>query len=243
MKNLRTISYLGLLAAAVLAAPAAPAAALQDPRIASSPTIQSVETGAAKARTKLKVDDGSAEQVVGLQDSSGAREFQIVVLNRFTPASNMLPFTLETIMIKFQKTCQAGDTGLRSDMTFEALVYLDPTGSGDPNNAMLVARQPFQLAPSDARFQKIDLQTPVQVTAGDVWVGYTNTESATNSTIIYHAALDTTNPRGRSWIFYNRSTSSFTGDLLSNAEVKHTIDQEGIPGNWLIRAKGRISGS
>jgi hypothetical protein len=229
---------------AALAVPATPAAQ-QDPRITSAAVSQSAQAEAAKAQTKLKLDDGSAEQVIALVDPTSKRDFQTVVLNRFTPAANTLPFTIDTVMIKFQKTCQAGDTGLRSSMTFDALVYLDPTGSGDPNNAMLVARQSFQVAPSDRKFQKIELTTPVQVTTGDVWIGYTNTSASTDddSTPVYHAALDTTAPKGRSWIFYNQSSINFTGDLLSNAEVKQTIDAAGIPGNWLIRAKGRISGT
>ena len=77
---------------------------------------------------------------------------------------------------------------------------------------MLAARQPFELRPSDTRFQKIDLETPVTVTSGDVWVGYTNTVTATDERLIYHAAIDT-------WRFREalRATLRKRPDLLAAA--------------------------
>jgi len=212
-------------------------------RVVAVPTAQAARAADRRARTKLKIDDGSAEQVVALTDDAQARTFQAVVLNRFTPTSNRLPFDLQSVLILFPKTCQAGDTGLRRGMNFEALVYIDPTGSGDPANAMLVAREPFEVRPSDTEFQKISLSTPVTVTSGDVWVGYTNTFTATDDHLIYHAALDTSSSAGRSWIFYNGVGSSFDGDVLANAQIRRLVDDEGIPGNWMIRAKGSIGGS
>ncbi len=247
MRSVRAATYLTF--AAILCLGFVPvtgsvaAAQDDDTLITAVPTAKTAQEEADKqrAKTKLKLDDGSAEQVVALSDEAKSRTFQAVILNRFTPTSNRLPLQLDTISILFPRTCQLGDTGLRNDMTFEALVYLDPTGSGDPANAMLVARKPFQVRPSDVQFQKITLDTPVTVTEGDVWVGYTNTFTATDNRLIYHAAIDTSSgSEGRSWIFYNGTTSNFDGDVLSNAAIQRTIDDQGISGNWMIRAKGRI---
>ena len=232
------IAILLALATLCLAPGPAPAAAQDGGRVVAVPAAAEK-----RARTKLKLDDGQQDFVVALTDATGARTFQAVILNRFTPTSNRLPFQLDIVQILFPKTCQAGDTGLRAGMAFEALVYLDPSGSGDPANAMLAARQPFEIQPSDTEFQKIRLETPVTVTSGDVWVGYTNAFTATDSRLIYHAALDTSSSKGRSWIFYNGVGSNFDGDVLINAQFRQLIDEAGAPGNWMIRAKGRIAGS
>ena len=128
-------------------------------------------------------------------------------------------------------------------MAFEALIYVDSSGSGDPENAILVARQPFDVRPNDRQFTRIRLDAPVTVTAGDVWIGYTNNAPANQDRVLYHAALDTTSDRGRSWIFYNLSGTSFTGNVLTDAQVRRTIAEEGVPGNWMIRAQGRIGGT
>jgi hypothetical protein len=232
--------------------PAAAASEQGGTRVVAVPAQAAAASDAERrARTKLRLDDGQQDFVVALADATGSRTFQAVILNRFTPTSNRLPLELDTVQILFPKTCQAGDTGLRAGMTFEALVYLDPSGSGDPASAMLVARQPFEVRPSDTEFQRIRLETPVTVTSGDVWVGYTNAFTATDTRLIYHAALDTSSSKGRSWIFYNGVGSNFDGDVLANAQFRRLVDDEGVPGNWMIRAlnggqwpvvSGRIAG-
>lgn len=241
MRSIRATTLVALVAALCLASGPAAVRAQDRGRVVAVPTqATAAQDAERRARTKLRLDDGTQDFVVALTDASGARTFQAVILNRFTPTANRLPLELDTVLILFPKTCQAGDTGLRTGMTFEALVYIDPSGSGDPANAMLVARQPFQVRPSDTEFQRIRLETPVTVTAGDVWVGYTNTFTATDSRLIYHAAIDTSSSQGRSWIFYNGVGSNFDGDVLANAQFRRLVDDEGVPGNWMIRAKGRI---
>jgi len=193
----------------------------------------------AKARNRLKLDDGTPELVLSLTDAERTKSLQAVILNRFTPAANQLPFVLESVSIAFRATCQVGDTGLRSSMPFQVVVYVDPTGSGDPANTELIRRQEFNVRPRDGKFQKIVLNDPVTVESGDVWIGYTNSFTSVDDRVLYHAAIDTTNPKGRSWIFYNVS-SNFDGDVLENAQVKRTVDEEGIAGNWLIRGRGSV---
>jgi hypothetical protein len=231
-------SLLGLLAAATFtAAPVAGQQIVRVPAEQAGSLAKGAERG--KAINRLRLDDGTAEEVLTLTDAERTKSLQAVFVNRFTPTANQLPFTVENVSIAVRETCAAGDTGLRKSMTFELVVYLDPTGSGDPANADLVARQTFNLRPDDQKLQKVALEAPVTVTAGDVWIGYTNSFTSTDDRVIFHAALDTTNPKGRSWIFYNLA-SNFDGDVLEAAQVRHTIDEEGIPGNWLIRARGSV---
>jgi hypothetical protein len=241
----KALVLLAALALHIGASPALTAPQSDEPQIVAVPTGRgAAKTGAAEARraesVRLKLDDGTAETVIGLTlRDDPTKGLQAVVLNRFTPSEQALPFTLETAMILFPKTCQVGDTGLRRGMTFDLVVYVDPTGSGDPDNAQLALRQSFELRPSDRKLQKIPLTTPVTIQSGDIWVGYTNSATATNPTAIYHAALDTTTSRGRSWIFYNGSGGNFTGDLLSNAQFQRRTDDAGVPGNWIIRIRGQ----
>jgi hypothetical protein len=229
-------TVLGLLLAAV----SYPGAAAGQQVVRVPAAAANAESAAlAKSPNVLRLDDGTAEEVLSLSDPTNARSFQAVFLNRFTPSANQLPFTVQAVSIAFRKTCAAGNTGLRKSMTFQVVVYLDPEGTGNPANATLVTRQDFQVRPRDGGFQRIQLNTPVTVTGGDVWVGYTNSFSATDDRLLYHAALDTTNPKGRSWIFYNIG-GSFTGDVLQQAQIRRLIDDEGVPGNWMIRARGRV---
>src|SRR5262245_53155087 len=141
---------LGASLSLVISAPAAQGD--QELRLSAVPASAAVSADK-RGRTKLRLDDGQQDFVVALTDGEHARTVQAVVLNRFSPSTNRLPLALDTVMILFPKTCQAGDTGLRAGMAFEVLVYVDASGSGDPANAMLVARQPIEIEPSDSKFQ------------------------------------------------------------------------------------------
>jgi hypothetical protein len=209
---------------------------------ADSSKADAVSEAKRRARTRLRLDDGSQESVVSVNDETQARGLQAVVLNRFTPDEDSLPLTIDAVSILFPKTCAVGDTGLRRGMEFEVVVYLDPDATEDPANATLAVRQGFEIRPSDTKFQTIRLDTPVVVERGDVWVGYTNSVTSTDDRVIFHAALDRSSSRGRSWLFYN-SSSSFTGTVLDAAQYRQRIDEQGIPGNWLIRARGTTGAS
>jgi hypothetical protein len=233
-----------VFAAAMAAAPLTQAAP-QAQQIQEVPAERAQKAGAAdeerRARVRFKLDDGTQESVISLNNEEQTRGLQAVLLNRFTPDEDELPLTIEVVSILFPRTCATGGTGLRRGMEFEVVIYLDPDGTGDPANATLALRQPFGIRPSDFRFQRIRLDEPVTVERGDVWIGYTNSATATDDRPIFHGALDRSSNKGRSWLFYNRS-SSFTGDVLAAAQVRVLTGEAGIPGNWMIRARGESGG-
>jgi hypothetical protein len=233
MRKVRIASVVAasLMVTAALFGPQA-SAKTDDGIVSSAVQSRIAKVGRAERRAngpRLRLDDGTAEQVIGVADSEDqTKGLQAVVANVFTPDPAVLPLTINRVMVLFPK-----------GMTFEVVVYLDPTGSLDPDNAELATRQTFALKPSDTRLQKVTLDNPVTVEQGDVWVGYINSVTGTNPEFIFHAALDTTNPKGRSWIFYNRAGSSFTGDRLANAQFQRQVNEPDFNGNWIIRAAGQ----
>lgn len=189
----------------------------------------------------LSLDDGTSEGSFGItaQTPNGLRGNQAVFLNRFTPAENLLPFSVDTVAILFPLSDEGGSTGLSNGMAFDVLVFLDPTGSGDADHTTLVAQQRIALAPSNTAFQVVRLTTPIVVESGDIWVGFTNTVTASNNLPIFPAAADLSGARrGRSFAFFNGAAGShFGGPVLADADVQVQLE-----GNWLIRLSGQIGG-
>jgi hypothetical protein len=187
----------------------------------------------------LSVDDGSFEQALGVVANDGSTGNQAVFLNRFTVAPESLPFTLDEVSVLFPVSSSAGPTRVALGQPFDILVYVDPSGSGVPANATMVAQKRIALAPSNTVFQDVQLDLPIVVEKGDVWVGFTNTVTATDNKPMFPAALDATGPnQNRSWAFFNQTARShFGGGPLANAQAGITVT-----GNWLIRASGQAGG-
>jgi hypothetical protein len=220
-------------------------AALGGANTAPIPSDETLQRGSPddSLDVELQFDAGVYGNAVGVVTTPNQdRGFQAVYLNRFTPDPETFPFNLDVIKIVVPATSNGGPTNMRSGMNFEALVYLDPTGSGDPANAQLVRRVPYlTTVPDDNRFQEIGLVPPVRVESGDVWVGFTNTITRGDNQPIYPGPIDfTVRHLSRSWIFYNSINSPdehFNGENLASADVGITLDDEGrFPGAWMIRA-------
>jgi hypothetical protein len=238
---MRWFSLIVIVAAVgTLAVPAAPTQQANVVRMRAAAKAGQ-EAGGQQGRVRLRLDDGSAEETLLFGIEEKAPNMQVVFLNRFTPRAEQLPLAIDTIQILFRTRNGGGGPGMRKGLPFEALIYLDPSGSGDPSQTTLVLRQAFETRPSDTRLQKIRLSSPVLVESGDVWVGYTNTVSASDPTrIFYHGALDTTGEsEQRSWAFYNPSSGEpFSGESLAEAGAANLIDDCCEAGNWIIRARG-----
>jgi hypothetical protein len=188
----------------------------------------------------LSVDDGSYEAALGVVEQSSEPRFgnQAVFLNRFTIDDAMLPFSLDTVSVLFPVSDPIGATGLMAGQPFDILVYVDPTGSGDPANTTQVVQQRISLAPSNSVFQTVRLQSPVLVESGDIWVGFTNTVTAFDDAPIFPGAIDFDSVQGRSWAFFSDEPGAhFGGGPLASAELGGTVQ-----GNWLIRASGQGGG-
>ena len=210
---------------------------------ATSPSVRCENAGVAKGQAVdipivLSIDDGSYESNRGYALQDGSAGSQGVALNRFTPDPNLLPLTIDTVSMLFPLMTPGGiSTRLEPGMPFDVLVYVDPSGSGNPANTSLAVRQPFSLAPSDTIVQEVRLESPVLVQSGDVWVGFTNTVTRSDSRAIYPLTIDlSSEAQGRSWGFSNSSdgSSHFGGDVLSEAASAGIL-----PYNFLIRAGAR----
>jgi hypothetical protein len=185
----------------------------------------------------LQLDDGSYEQVFGIGTQNGVGS-QSVYLNRFTPDPTMLPFTIDAVSILFPVHNAGGLTGLTSGLSFDVLVFADPSGSGDPANTTLVSRKSATLAPSDTVFQNVLLDLPIVVQSGDVWVGFTDTVTRNDNRLRLWAATDTSSlNQDRSRVFFNDQAGEHFDGPLATADVVGRVG-----GNMLIRAQGQVGG-
>ncbi len=181
---------------------------------------------------QLVLDDGAAEDAIGLNSSAGS--FMFLWFNRFTPDAGDFPFALDQVsVILGNGAASVGDT-------IQLAVYQDVDGNGDPSNAMLLATFDETVQYSDgATWNNYTLSPPVLCSGpGDVLVGVVDRFVTSGVTPpIYPAAIDETSTQGRSWV------ASWTTDppdppVLPADDFWGIIDGFGIPGNWMIRASG-----
>lgn len=182
----------------------------------------------------LQVDDGSFETSFGVVNQNQTLGSQGYFLNRFTVPQERLPFTIDSVSILFPVT----NSNLHGGEQFDVLVFDGPSGTSDASGTTLRARKSFLVHPSNTTFQLIQLDLPVVVLNGDVWVGFTNTSTRNDARPIFPAAADTNSDQARSWIFFNNQVDNHFDGPLTTADVGTIIHQ----GNWLIRANGQPGG-
>jgi hypothetical protein len=180
----------------------------------------------------LIVDDGSAENSIGVNDPTYA--YQFIWLNRFTPAPVDLPFNLTQIQVLFPSGQeQVGDS-------VDLVVYQD--ADGDPSNgATWLATYPVTvLAADDTTWSVYDLPSPTLVTGpGDVIIAVINRWVTSGvSPRAWPAAIDTNASQARSWLGWWNADPPDPAILPPDA-LFGTIDDLGYPGNWLIRGLGQ----
>lgn len=206
----------------------------------ASVVAESKTAGGTSGTGELAADDGSYEEAVGVVDPDGRVGSQAVYLNAFSPEPDALPITIDTVSALFPVHDRFGSTGLFPKQSFDMLVYLDPDGTGDPRNAELANRTRFDLEPSDTTFQAVALSQAVTVTAGDVYIGFTDPYVAVTEDPIYPAAVDTDTRTGVSYAFHNTNPRDhFDGEHLSEAQEGGALDF----GTFLIRASYTTGGS
>jgi len=166
----------------------------------------------------LTLGDGLWDGALGV---SGTSRFAWVT--RFTPGAQDYPFRLERIDIQFvDPTAGAG-------RAIQLLVYTDPSGSGIPANATLVSTQDTTIQFIHATaFNQFSLESPVTVTAGDVYVGAIDGVADSEGTN-FIAVVDTT-LSGRA--FYQLSSTTPGGFQPCNGATG--CDDA----TWMIRAYG-----
>ncbi len=197
-------------------------------------------TGTGDTPVVLQVDDGSAEQTLGVVNNNQTIGTQAVYMNRFTVPDEYLPFTLDSVSFLFPTSTDVGPTGLMAGQTFELLVYLDPDATGVPANATLKIDQTFLLQPSNTIFQVVRLDLPIVIQQGDVWVGFTPTVTSIDNLPIFPGALDTSSiSQVRSWVFFNSTSGDHFNGHGSLADADNQLI---VQGNWLFRASGQPGG-
>lgn len=154
-------------------------------------------------------DDGSQNGAWGYGGTA-----QMLWAKRFTPGC--YPFRLERVDVMIAN----GSVTPGRDM--RVLVYVDPSGSGDPSNAVLAHQEDVtvQLV-SSASFNEYALSAPVVVPSGDMWIAFYDLVPDADTT--YIATRDTSRD-GDSW--YAANTNDAAG------LTPHT------GGTWMIRAEG-----
>lgn len=170
------------------------------------------------------VDDGSLEDSVGL--TAGG---DFIWGNYFTVSDDILPFSLSTVQIMWNDSIAASDQ-------VSVLVYHDP--DRDPSNGANFVAQ---------------IHSTVQVNDGLTWVNYEFDDalitepgnillaavnrSGASGYSDYPAGMDTNASKGKSWIgLYNSSVPEIPTLPADNTWA--TIDELGLPGNWMIRGLG-----
>lgn len=205
------------------------------------------DDGAVKLRpdaaVTLQHDDGTMDEVIGVgvkdeQDNVLVTSYPGIWLNRFTAASCNFPIQINQVSIMFPDPENA-----RRDITGKAinlLVYVDADADNNPANATKLAQIPANITVADAQtFSNYPVNVSVN-TPGDIYIGFSDTyNSGGQSNVSYPGAFDTTTSRGRSWVVFNNSqAANFEPDYnnLGNNTSRSTMDNAGVPGNWIVRA-------
>jgi hypothetical protein len=158
----------------------------------------------------LSNDDGSLNGYFGYYGTA-----QTAWIKRFTPAC--YPFMLDTAEVIIGHT-----SSISPGRPIRVLVYVDPSGSGDPAYATLAysADTTVQVV-SAFSYNSYDLSEPVMINSGDYYIGFYDLEADAGDT--YPASRDSSR-EGDSWLTAN-STSPDDFNLHTGA-------------TWMIRGLG-----
>ena len=179
----------------------------------------------------LTLDDGISDNQLG---NGGTQEF--IFLNRFTPAAAQYPFLLDGARIFFASSgmVNIGDP-------IRVVVYENATGSTNPAvGANLLASFPATVTVVDG-WGNYPLPSPLPIAGpGDLLIGVI--ALATPGTGYWPASLDQTVSQQRSWIGVWNASPPPDPAVLPPDGSWAMVDSI-YPGNWMIRAYGRLGGS
>jgi hypothetical protein len=165
-----------------------------------------------------KVDDGSAENTIGLTQAS-----DIAWLNRFTVIEG--GETLRTVKLAF-------GAGLPAGLDATVCVWGDENQDGDPRDAFLKRAQVVTIAGAADTLRDYDIP--------DTYLGPAGTRFFVG--VFVSGGLDALAPldqtgasAARSWVAA-AATGTLDLEAIGEASLFGLIDSYGIPGNWLVRA-------
>ncbi len=182
---------------------------------------------------ELVVDDGNAEDSVGL--SAGG---QLIWLNRFTPAPEEFPFTLNEVWVLFGSDWGSG--GVNPGELFDVYIFQDTDGDGNPGTGAELVASFVDVAVQAANGEDwtvVALDDPVVLYGpGDVLIAIVNRTAGTDAGE-YPASIDETFSQQRSWVGYYGGPAP-QPPYLPAPSLWGLIDDFGLPGNWTVRGYG-----
>lgn len=189
-------------------------------------------TAGADTNYSLILDDGAGENAIGIGD-------QWLWLNRFTPASDDFPISLERVEVMF------GYSGATGGVNVGELVdiYLYQDADGNPaNGADHVASLTGQAVQSvnGSTWSVFNLPSPVVFEGpGDVLIGVVNrTAGVTENT--FPAVIDQSSPsQQRSWAGFGVVPGNPPQLPLPTFGIIDSFGAQ-FAGNWLVRGFGNI---
>ena len=182
----------------------------------SAPTASAIE---------YVLDDGTAEASVG-----GLTNADLIALNSFPVAGPSV--TINSISIAFGS--------VSNGTPFQAILWSDPNGDGDPADALVLTTANGLVANADtSTFVTLNI-APTLVATDYFFVGFMLTELGET----FPGALDQTPPTfpDRSFVTAAAAGTGNIFDLTANGTVPlTTLGDAQIDGNWLIRARGSFA--
>lgn len=185
--------------------------------------------GGSKDPVSLVVDDGTAENGIGIGGAS-----QFIWVNRFTPAPAEFPFMLQQVQLWFQTSgaVLVGDS-------IQIVVYENTTGSTDPAPGSNLLYQYSTTVQGLDAWNVYDLPEPVLLNGpGDVVIGVIGLEVP--GTSYWPASLDQTVTQQRSWAGW-WATPVHPEPPTLPPDTWTLIDAY-FPGNWMVRGYGETGG-
>jgi hypothetical protein len=173
-----------------------------------------------------QIDDGVAENAIGLNQTGGA---DLIALNSF-PTGPLATITSISIAFGFP-----GGTGANMNGTsFTAVLWSDPNGDGLPGDAVVLTTAMGVVSGFGTNtFVTVSL-TPTTVLTPNFFVGFLITQPNQ----AFPAAFDQTAPTfaNRSFVAGGAAGSGNINNLSANGIPVATIESFGLVGNWMIRA-------
>ena len=178
------------------------------------------------------LDDGSAENSLGWGNTSENITSAAIWLNRFMPANASFPLRVNTISVLWP----GPDSGSFVGRDVRILIYVDQNRDNNPTDAVIVHASNHIISVADwVQWQDFPINVTL-TTPGDIYIGWEDKWAEGGVTPrMFPAALDETAPQGRSWIAANATVRTPDVVTLGNNEVVDTVDNLGLPGNFMIR--------
>ncbi|HET9314757.1 MAG TPA: hypothetical protein VFQ51_04170 [Vicinamibacteria bacterium] len=184
------------------------------------------------------LDDGSAENSIGLNNTTTVTATQFLWFNRFDILASDLPLRVDQVQVFWTGT---GSNPTVPGNAVSLHVYSDADNT-PTNGATHVVTQTGNVGVVASAFDVFNITSAPAIPSGvnlligvvDRWV----TSGVSGST--FPAAIDQTAPNNvRSWV------ASYTADppnppTIPSTGLFGTIDSFGLPGDWLVRATGTV---